>query len=494
MARRRRRLAEANEAAVTGASKTHLEALNLLEELRSRQCLISFLDSWLDPFPSENGTSRLEYVEEWCNRRTTDARDARDAQLARDRAQRVEERDAQETTPTRSSASELGFIWQRCDEATTGLLKSGPDGHELSPDKAERVCELFESLFSVKAWWELHCRMTSYVEASGFCKAETQEESDRRDSIVWTSYHSSRHDNSKGDVEDDEPRFELDHSPDEADHLMRILHEVLEARKYELGLPEPHTEIAHTSMLLKQLVAPLLGFRVADKNFHKLFSNTLFNGKSVYTLTRHLGPGAIAFVTKRILRNIGAKLLNQSLPQLTRDHPSLKICLDTVNENFLDPLSQGKQLDYERVGTFLRIRSKDQLFNSCEEHEDGLSGLFSSEDSLTERNFEPESGSLGVGTTNALTGDVEETCTNRRPECDEDEEPVFDIRELLAEEGRRDGTTQSSGTRDDNRTRAASGRGDGPTTPPSTAQKRQRRKAPRSVEDEVASVENQFQL
>lgn len=145
-----------------------------------------------------------------------------------------------------------------------------------------------------------------------------------------------------------------------------------------------------------------------------------------------------------------------------------------MNEIFLNPLSEGKQLDYERVGTFLRIRSKDELFNFCEGHKDGLSGLFSSGESPTELNIEPESGSLGVGTTSALTGDVEETCTNRGPECDEDEEPVFDIRELLAEEGRRDGTTQPSGTRDANGTRGASGQGDGPTTPPTTRQKRSR--------------------
>ncbi|KAI4261533.1 MAG: hypothetical protein L6R42_003265 [Xanthoria sp. 1 TBL-2021] len=839
MPRGRRGLAEANEAPVTGASQTHLEALNSLEELRSRQCLTSFLDSWLDPFPSENGISRLKYVEEWCNRRTTDARDAHDAQLARDRAHRAEERDAarrrqqqeaerrrqqeaerrrereeeaerlrereeerlreeeirqqqeeaerlrereetrqrQEETErlrereeeskrlrereeirqrqeeaerlrkreeTRQRQEETERLREREEEAkrlrereetrqrqeeaerlrereetrqrqeeaerlreqdkaaerrerdteilrqqkepgpsgpapqqvddigksrsgnssqeaneegesrgsrslledsvgdnasaandggqnsssdnsgantsqrgggpnseprrtdsdgiskllhaaglpeshnhqkevsqglhpprtpnphpypvvglglatpsptpmpssnkrqrapallpltsvlsgkdviqrTMGLLKSGPDGHELSPDKAKRVCELFESLFSVKAWWELHCCMTSYVEASGFCKAETQEESDRRDSIVslassdyssgvdcssspgpgqhylkdfvlqwrslrhfsnntlkpglttmkkmryeehlyvywrrllqvWTSYHIPRDDNRKGDVEDDEPGFELDHSPDEADHLMRILHQLLEERKYELGLTQPHTEIAHTSMLLKRLVAPLLGFRVADNNFDQLFSNTLSN----------------AIVRKGILRIIGPKLLTHSLPRLTRDHPSLRTCLDTVNEIFLNPLSEGKQLDYERVGTFLRIRSKDELFNFCEGHKDGLSGLFSSGESPTELNIEPESGSLGVGTTSALTGDVEETCTNRGPECDEDEEPVFDIRELLAEEGRRDGTTQPSGTRDANGTRGASGQGDGPTTPPTTRQKRSR--------------------
>ncbi|KAL8900036.1 MAG: hypothetical protein Q9192_001281 [Flavoplaca navasiana] len=431
-------------------------------------------------------------------------------------------------------------------QRTMALLESGPDRHELTPDKAKHVRGLFESIFSVKAWWELHCCMKSYVGASAFYKAETQEDSDRRDSIaslassvnsccvgcssspgpgqyylkdfvqqwqslrhfsnntlkpaltnmkmmryeehlfvywqrllqVWTSYHIPRennnNNNSKGDVEDDEPMFELDHSPDEADHLMTILHEQLEARKCELGCEQPHAEIAHTSMLLKRLVAPLLGFRVADENFHKLFSNTLLNGKSVFTLTRHLGPGAIAIVRKGILRKIGAKSLNQILPQLTTDHPSLRKCLDTVNEIFLNPLSQGKQLDYDRVGTFLKITSKDELFKSCERHEGGLSELFSSEDPLTEWNIEPESGSLGFGTTNALTGDVEERNTNNRPEYDVDEEPVFDIRELLAEEGRRGATTRPSGTRDADGTRGASGQGDGPTTPPTTGQKRSR--------------------
>lgn len=145
-----------------------------------------------------------------------------------------------------------------------------------------------------------------------------------------------------------------------------------------------------------------------------------------------------------------------------------------MNEIFLTPLSEGKQLDYGRVGTFLRIRTKDELFNSCEGHKDGLSGLFSSEGSPTERNIEPESGSLGVGTTSALTCDVEETGKNGEAEDDEDEEPIFDIRELLAEEGRRDRTSQSSGTRDANRTRGASGQGDRPITPPTTGQKRSR--------------------
>ena len=145
-----------------------------------------------------------------------------------------------------------------------------------------------------------------------------------------------------------------------------------------------------------------------------------------------------------------------------------------MNEIFLNPLSEGKQLDYKRVGTFLRIRSKDELFNSCEGHKDGLSGIFSSEYSPTERNVEPESGSLGSGTASAQTGAVEETCTNCGLEYDEDEEPVFDIRELLAEEGRRDGTSESSGIRDAEGTRAAGGQGDGPMTPPTTGQKRSR--------------------
>ncbi|KAL8931543.1 MAG: hypothetical protein Q9216_007165, partial [Gyalolechia sp. 2 TL-2023] len=238
---------------------------------------------------------------------------------------------------------------------------------------------------------------------------------------------------------------EAEISSDQAAELIQFFEQEVQQRERSLGGWQTMTR---SVALLKSLIAPYLGYsfpfeagatagrgNATKKMFDTLLSKTNVRGKEYYILRRNLGWGAFAIAKISYLNTLGSRILSQILPIIHTNHPYLREIFAIVYDTFIYPVTWGCLLQYQAVGSFLRIRSKSELIQVCKRHPNGLTGVFESGGRRIPAPFhgEQESTADATGTAAKAAASASTAQDTEMPE-EEEEEDVFDIKEFLDQE------------------------------------------------------------
>ncbi|KAL8644108.1 MAG: hypothetical protein Q9210_007421 [Variospora velana] len=224
-------------------------------------------------------------------------------------------------------------------------------------------------------------------------------------------------------------------SADQEAELVDFFDHEVKRREKSLG----HEMRTRSVAVLKSLMAPYLGYSfplgteatarrapATDNMFNTLWSRTNVRGKRNYILTRNLGWGAFAIAKSSHLVNLGSNILSQILPIVRDNHPYLREIFATVYDIFIYPITWGSLLLYQDIGSFIHIKSKEELIQVCKEHPNGLNGIFQSGGRRISASVQEELGSPAADPVPATTS-MDDTGLL-------EQEENFDVKELLEQE------------------------------------------------------------
>ncbi|KAL8707811.1 MAG: hypothetical protein Q9220_007218 [cf. Caloplaca sp. 1 TL-2023] len=211
---------------------------------------------------------------------------------------------------------------------------------------------------------------------------------------VWLK---TRHDynpkEKKGHGEDDGDDVFLDSdltlAPEEEQALKVFFDQLLHRRYNQAGLKYSVAATTRSVPLLKQLIAPFLGYifpfdaqgrdpsaRQAAKCFNSSWDMVHVRGKMNYTLVRHLGCGAFSIARVSDLKHLGSDALSIVCRTLSQEYPSLLEAFRTLYDVYVAPTINGNLLVIQRVNTYMNIMTPEDLAKVCSKNSKGLVGIF----------------------------------------------------------------------------------------------------------------------
>ncbi|KAL9593356.1 MAG: hypothetical protein Q9219_007587 [cf. Caloplaca sp. 3 TL-2023] len=229
-------------------------------------------------------------------------------------------------------------------------------------------------------------------------------------------------------------------SAEQEEELVKFFSYELEQREKRLGRKAQRTR---TIGVLKSLVAPYLGYSLplavegvgrrgatAKNMFDTLLSKINVRGKECYILQRSLGLGSFAIAKTSHLSTLGSRILCQILPVVRDNFPYLREIMSTVYEVFVHPIAWGFLLLYQDIGSFVHVPSKAALIKVCEDHPNGLKGVFESAGrrlvALIPKVGDPAAAAAAAGP-GPTSAELEDSEMPEEPEC-------YDVKALLDQE------------------------------------------------------------